>query len=396
MIEIEEARKRIKSAVYPLNSELCKIEHANSLMLAEDIISPVDLPGFRHSAMDGYAMQRRDLGSGIRKFRIQQEVQAGHTNPMTVESGHAVRIFTGAVVPDNADIVIIQEKTELQKDVVLVTEYSGNEKSNIREKGEQIKKGEIALKSGHQINPATVGFLSSMGITDVRVYRRPRISVLITGNELRIPGEPLELGEIYESNSNMLQAALGDNQFQLLELARVKDTEEATVEQIGELLRSSDVLIISGGISVGKYDFVKRALELNGVTEVFYKINQKPGKPMYFGEKSGKLIFALPGNPASLLVCFYVYVLDALKLLAGRTEIFEFSMFTLSHDHHKKGERPEFARAIYKDARVSILSGQGSNILKSFAEANSLVYLHPGNQTLSKGDMVKVLPIFTI
>ena len=393
MISIEEAKKRIEEYCRPLGAQQRAVQDSLGDILYKDLIAPIDLPGFRQSAMDGFALKREDLEKGIREFRIAHEIQAGPAKSLTINSGEAARIFTGAKVPDDTDVIIIQEKTEYTDESLKILEFSSNQKSNIRSQGEQIKKGSVALKKGHQINPSSMGFLYSMGLQKIDVVRKPSIAMITTGNELKKAGSVLLPGEIYESNSAMMSAALAQNGFRIKEEKRVEDTLDETIKQVELSLSENDVLIISGGISVGKYDFVKQALEENGVQEVFYKIDQKPGKPMYFGVKEGKLIFALPGNPASLLTCFYIYLLPALYIISGQKRLVPEQRKKLVSGFEYRGDRPTFLKALIKEDSVEILDGQMSFVLKSFAEANALVYLHGENRMIEKGSEVEVIPI---
>ncbi len=394
MISIEEAKRWIKDKSFVLDEEFISIDQSVDRVLAHDILATMDLPSFRNSAMDGYAVLREDLEKGMRRLEIVGETQAGKTESKNLQSGTAIRVFTGAVVPDNSDMVVIQEKTEENDGWLIILSYSSEEGNNIREIGEQIEEGEPALKTGHKINPASVGLFASFGISEVSVYRIPKVGVITTGNELKKLGENLDLGEIYESNSFSLKSALRQRGYDSYKEISVSDDPEQTRNDIGELLKECDVLIMSGGISVGKYDFVKEALEKNGVDEVFYKVKQKPGKPMYFGVKEEKLVFALPGNPASLLVCFYQYVLTALNILSGRNEELPMLEKRLASDINFSGNRPEFMRAHMNGEMVQVLEGQSSFMLKSFAEANCLIYIHGEKGTVSKGSTVKVFPIY--
>ena len=393
MISITEAKEKIDENCQVLGVEKRPVQDSLDYVLFEDVISPIDLPGFRQSSMDGFALRREDLENGIREFNVVSEIQAGPSESLIFKSGEAARIFTGAKVPDCADIVVIQEKTEYSEPNLKILEYSSNLKSNIRSTGEQIEKGSVALVKGHEINPSSVGFMCSMGIQNIDVFRRPNVAMITTGNELKKAGSDLLPGEIYESNSSMMAAALVQNNFVIKEEKRIEDTLKESIRQVKLSLAENDVLIISGGISVGKYDFVKRALEENGVEEVFYKIRQKPGKPMYFGTKDGKLIFALPGNPASLLTCFYIYLLPALSKISGRKVVAGATIKKLTSSFEYRGDRPVFLKAHATEDSVEILEGQMSFVLKSFAEANALVYLHGENRMIEKGSEVEVIPI---
>lgn len=394
MVTVEEARRWVLDKSFPLEEEWLPVEFAVGRVLAQDVLAITDLPAFRNSAVDGYVFLRNDLDNGMRKFKIAGEIQAGKSTGILIDKEQCYRIFTGAVIPENADIVIMQEATDRGAEIVEVKDYQKNQKTNIRETGEQIRKGQIALAQGHQLNPASIGFLVSFGIHEVPLIRLPRIAILTTGNELKKPGDQLETGEIFESNSFSLKAALMQNGFNRYIERYVSDDLVQTRKAIGDLLAESEVLIVSGGISVGKYDFVREGLEYNDVDEVFYKVNQKPGKPMFFGVKSEKLVFALPGNPASLLVCFYEYVLPSLNKLMGKNPLIHCQIKTLINDLEFSGTRPEFFRAIFRSDDVEVLTGQNSAMLKSFAESNCLVYIHGEKRKLIKGEKVEVHPIF--
>lgn len=394
MISIEEARKWVLDKSFLLDEEMIQIDRSVDMVLSQDIAAAMDIPSFRNSAMDGYSVLRSDLENGLRTFEVKGEIQAGKTEKIVLKSGEAYRIFTGAVCPENSNMVVIQEKAKRIDDIVEFTGVTPDDKSNIREVGEQIRKDEVALKACHVINPASIGLLASFGISEVPVYRKPRISVITTGNELRKAGEDLLHGEIYESNSYSLKAALAQHDFEIYSQKTVVDDEQATVRDIGKLISECDVLIISGGISVGDYDFVKKSLEENNVEEVFYKVNQKPGKPMYFGVKGEKLVFALPGNPASLLVCFYEYVLPSLKKRIGLNPDPRIEQLKLKNDFHYSGLRPEFFRGRASEDVVEILSGQSSFMLLSFAEANCLVYIRGEKRLITSGSPVEVHYIY--
>jgi molybdopterin molybdotransferase len=314
MISVEQALKIIDSKTTQLLKQKIKLQDALDFVLAESILSPINMPPFRQSAMDGYALNYDET---ISEYKLIGEVAAGSGQEFNLKLGEAVRIFTGAAVPDSANVVAQQEiVNRIENKFTLTKEVQVG--MNIRLVGEQIKVGVTALEKGIILNPAAIGFLATLGITEVEVFSKPKIGLLTTGNELIKPGTPLSHGEIYESNSLMLETAIVQHHHNKPELVKVKDDLAATQKALSDLIQKNDVILISGGISVGDYDFVKTALENLGVKEEFYKIKQKPGKPIYFGTLNQKLIFALPGNPASALTCFYIYVLPALNKSAGK------------------------------------------------------------------------------
>lgn len=387
MIAIERALELVEQhlpEVFPTKIDLAD---ALDLVLAEDVSSPIYMPPFRQSAMDGYAIHF----SGGNTYDIVGEVKAGdHYNPV-LEKGQGVRIFTGAAVPDSADTVIIQEHVTFASNVIQV-QKNVEPFQNIRPKGEQIQEGSLALKKGSKLTPAAIGFLAGLGITQVSVYPKPSIAIVTTGNELITPGKPLPYGKIYESNGIMLYNALLKSGYSEVEIFKVKDAYQSTRDLLKDVIARYDTILITGGISVGDYDFVGKALKELQVQEVFYKVKQKPGKPLFFGRKDSKTIFALPGNPASTLSCFYVYVVPALAKLA--TRCFQMLPRTKARSlssYSVKGDRSQFLKAHIVQEEVQILEGQSSAMLHTFAMANALVYVRPEDSPIEVGDEVEVI-----
>ncbi len=275
------------------------------------------MPPFRQSAMDGYAF----IHSKRHQYDVVGILQAGdHSNIKLKEQPKQSEYLQELLFLDNADTVVMQEHVMANKDSILIAEMP-EKFSNVRPKGEQIGKDEVVFEANTLITPAAIGFLASLGITEIEVYKKPKVAILVTGNELIKPGKKLKKGKIFESNSVMLEAALQTIGIEKTKVYRVKDNLKATKKALSRILTKYDIVLVSGGISVGDYDFVKEALLANDVKELFYKINQKPGKPMFFGSKNETLVFALPGNPASSLTNFYIYVTPAVKNKMGFSEI---------------------------------------------------------------------------
>ena len=389
MITVNEALENIIHFTSPLKKFRMNLSNNRGHFLADHIISPINMPPFRQSAMDGYAIHLHPSNF----YQLIGEVKAGDIANPVLKPGEAVRIFTGAAVPDTANAVVIQEKV-IVKDNSIEVRSTVNEGANIRPLGEQVTTGKIALEQGSQLTPAAVGFLASLGIIEVSVYQKPSIAIVVTGNELVTPGTPLQYGQIYESNSSMLASALQQLGFTDYKEYKVEDNYENTYRLIQDVIAKYDVVLITGGISVGDYDFVGKALKALDVKEVFYKVKQKPGKPLFFGKKDETTIFALPGNPAAALNCFYIYVHAALQILSGNTnfelpksEKKSISTFT------KKGDRAQFLKAIIKDEQVTILDGQSSAMLQTFALANGLVFLPEDTKQIEAGDIVNVIAL---
>jgi molybdopterin molybdotransferase len=266
--------------------------------------------------------------------------------------------------------------------------------ANVRNQGEQIKENQLVLEKDTLINPAAIGFIACLGITEITVYAKPNVAILVTGNELVKPGKPLPKGKIYESNSIMLETALKEIGIKKIRTFKVKDDLNATKKALKNCLLNFDVVLVSGGISVGDYDFVKEALLSNGVEELFYKINQKPGKPLFFGKKDKTIVFALPGNPASTLTSFYVYVVPALKKRMGFEAIHLPKIKRkINTEFNNTSGKSLFLKAFYDDVKVTILESQSSAMLNTFAIANGLIYLPNDLSTIEKEQEVMVIPI---
>lgn len=368
-----------------------KIELSKSLgrPLSSPAVAEIDLPPFDQSAMDGYALKLGNSNS----FKVIGMIQAGDdASNVVLRTGEAIKIFTGAMCPANADLVCRIEDIEEEKETIIVHKLPKTG-ANIRLKGEQIQSGEIGLPKGTILNPASIGFLANLGIQEINTISFPVIHLVSTGNELMPPNNESSLkpGKIFESNGIMLEAALNESGWNPSASIHLNDTYEAVLTGLETCLSNADVTIISGGISVGDYDFVGKALKALGVTEIFYKVNQKPGKPLFFGVKDRKLIFALPGNPAAALTCFYVYVLPALNKLSGKGfKELPRKKSKLTTNITKANSREQLLKAFYENDKTHILEGQSSAMLRSFSEANALAHI-PANTLLNAGDEVDII-----
>ncbi|WP_233267542.1 gephyrin-like molybdotransferase Glp [Algibacter sp. L1A34] len=392
MISIEQAISTVKQNTKPLMKTTVKtVEKAGGYILSKAVKSPINMPPFNQSAMDGYAL---NLHNGATYLLI-GEIQAGDKHQPILKPGEAVRIFTGAAVPNSANAVVMQEKVKIEKTFIHI-EGSTSLNQNIRPLGEQVKQGDLALKEGTKLTPAAIGFLASLGIGTVAVYKKPAIAIITTGNELIEPGNDLSYGKIYESNSKMLLSALYNLKFYDVNLYNVSDNYGQTVTKLKEAINENDLVIITGGISVGDYDFVGRALTELHVEELFYKVKQKPGKPLFYGKKGSTQVFALPGNPAAALTCFYIYVYIALQNMMNRDALELERVDAKSITNFiKKGDRAQFLKAIYNKGEVEILEGQSSAMQQTFALANALVFMDENEQEITIGKTVEtiILPI---
>jgi len=390
MISIKEALHKVTETTHKLESIEVDLIEALGSVLSKNIISPIEMPPFSQSAMDGYAI----CGESV-TYEVIGEIQAGATDTgRPLSKGEAVRIFTGAMIPEGTTAIAKQEIVTKEGSSITLLEKV-REGMSIRIKGEEIALNDIALTAGTYLNPAAIGFLSGLGIQKVSVIRKPKIAIIVTGNELTKPGEKLLPGRIYESNSATLTSVLKHAGFDS-SVVTVKDDYNSTKDTIGSAIEQNDLVIITGGISVGDYDFVGKALAELQVDEVFYKVKQKPGKPLFYGKKGNKSVFGLPGNPAAVLTCFYIYVLPAIKTLIGKSSsMLEERKVALLHDFTKKGDRAHLLKAYINSEGVKVHTGQSSAMLSSFVGANSLIYLSEEDREIKAGDKVSVymLPV---
>lgn len=386
MISVQDAFSILQNNLPALQETDYSLVQARKHIVSQNLFSAINMPPFRQSAMDGFALCLHDALI----YEIIGEIKAGDTHQVVLLPGQAVKIFTGAAVPDSAQAVIQIEKVTVRGQQLLL-ETMVKPETNVRPVGEQIKVGELALEKGTLLNAAAIGFLAGLGFTSVKVFQKPSVAIVVTGNELVKPGLPLEYGKVYESNGIMLESALKESYFDKVNLYEVNDDLENTKNILHQALTENDVVLVSGGISVGDYDFVAAALKELAVETLFYKVNQKPGKPLFAGKQKDKLVFALPGNPAASLTCFYVYVLPTLSILSGKAPNYNQSIpIALAHDYSVNNSRCQFLKANVVGDEVSILSHQASSMLNSFSISNGLVYVPDGSYELKKGDTVEV------
>ncbi len=388
MISVKDAKKIIFNTTISQKIVEKPLKEGLNFVLAENLVSNINMPPFRQSAMDGYGIVSLDRTN----FEVVNEIKAGDSGEIDIQPHQAIKIFTGAKAPQQVKAVIQIEKCSRNDNKLTIEEYA-KLNQNIRPIGEQIQQGEIALEEGTPLNPAAIGFLASLGISKVKVYEKPSIGIIITGNELAGSDETLTGGMVYESNGVMLQAAV--NQYaSICAIYQVKDSLEGTTNIIQTAIENHDVVLISGGISVGDYDFVYDGLTQNEVEVLFYKVNQKPGKPLLFGKKKSKHVFALPGNPAASLTCFYIYVLPLLKKYMGLNDADnQFQSLEIAHNFEVNNTRSQFLKAHYQNGYVSILTHQNSSMLNSFAHANCLAYFESGVYSIQKGDYIDIYHI---
>ncbi len=394
-IEVSEAKKLIRDHIKTPDPVKVSIETAAGLILAEDVYALTDVPPFNQSSMDGYALNYEGWKQN-NTLKIEGLAQAGLAEQSPLQIQNTCRIFTGAAVPPGADTVVMQEKVDIQDGKLIIKDPSLLAGQNVRIQGSEAKKGELALEKGCLLNAPAIGFLAGLGIHELMVYPGPNLSIILTGNELLQPGLPLAYGQVYESNSYALNAAIREAGILNVDVFSAEDDLKILTEVLGIAMEQSNLVLLTGGVSVGDYDFVIRAAEANGVEQVFHKIRQKPGKPIYFGKKGNKYIFGLPGNPASVLICFYEYVYPAIGLLSKREKDLKKMSGILETDMKKPAGITHFLKAYFDGKYVKDLKAQESFKLSSFAKANCLIKLDEDRTEYKAGEEVEIhiLPSF--
>jgi molybdopterin molybdotransferase len=399
LLSVAQAQARILAGVAPLAaSETIPLREALGRVLAEDIVSPIDVPSHTNSAMDGYAVRAADLpGEGVRVFPVPGTSWAGRPWLTPIEPGQAVQIMTGGMMPAGADTVVIQEQVKREGDTVRIG--SGHCRGqNVRAAGEDLASGQQLFTTGRRVTAADIGVLASIGLGDASVFRRLKVAFFSTGDELRPVGQPLGPGEIHDSNRYTLYGMLKKLDVEMIDMGVVRDKRELIEQAFIDAAAVADVIITSGGVSVGEADYVKETLEKLG-DMAFWKIAMKPGRPVTFGHINDTVFFGLPGNPVSVMVTFFQFVRPALLKMAG--EAGESGVFTLrartSSALRKRPGRYEFQRGVLEQSApgeftVHSAGAQGSGILRSMSEANCFILLDPDRTRVAVGEEVLVQP----
>ena len=320
------------------------------------------------------------------------ETPAGSISKTLLKAIHDVIVFTASAVPATGDTVVVQENVIRVGAVIHLKDPLLKSGANIRKKGSQIKSGRIACRSGQLLSVGAISYFASLGIEKVKIFAPPVVSIIVTGNDLSKPGSRLPPGHVFECNSFGLTAALGKIQIVPALIVHCKDKETDLVKAINKSLKVSDILILTGGVSVGDYDFVATSLEKCGVKKKFHKVRQKPGKPLYFGVNGEKLIFGLPGNPAAVLSCYYTFVLRAISAMM-KVPYTHTVLLPAMNSYSKKGTLTNILKARTAARGVEILDHQESYKLNALVVADSLVILPPDKQEVKPGDMLEVLLI---
>ena len=389
MISNHQAIEILKAKSKNFNSQILPTEQCLNLVSAVDVMAPIDVPTFDNSAMDGYAISFEDYQNDL-ELKIMDEIQAGAESILPLKKGTVARIFTGAPIPENGDTVIPQEDV-LVENGMLKFQKKVNKNANVRQKGTQTQKGTLILKKNTKITAEYIGFLATFGIAELEVFAPPKIGIITTGKELVKAGNSLENYQIYDSNSVFLTAAFEEIGLKLSFSIWVDDNKNELKNAIQENVEKVDVLIFTGGISVGDYDFLKPVLDDLDVQESFYRVKQKPGKPLFFGTLNNTEIFALPGNPSAVVMCFHVYLKPFIKEKMGIESFTKKEFGILMNEYIKKSGLTHFVKAFVENNKVEILNNQLSYQMDAYTKANAFAILTENQEYFQIGDKVEVI-----
>ncbi|MEO8425889.1 MAG: gephyrin-like molybdotransferase Glp [Verrucomicrobiota bacterium] len=398
MLELTEARNRIVAAIQPLGFESVPLFASQGRFAADTITSPIDLPIFDNSAMDGYTVQAEDLASASPEhpvcLQLEGEIAAGAIYPGDLASGKCVRLFTGSRLPRGSNAVVMQEEVRIDPKQASSIWFSAAAQpwENVRLRGEDVKRGAVLVQKGMRLTVGRISLLAAVGLTTLSVGRQPNVGLLATGSELQEGGQPLGPGEIYESNRVGLSFFLAKLGGKPAIYPLIKDNLAATQAALETAFRECDIVITSGGVSVGEFDFVKTAFQSIGGNLDFWKVAIRPGKPFVFGQRKEKFLFGLPGNPVSAMVTCLVLVQPAVLRLQGASNAAlpdRWGILAETLSNH--GDRRHFMRVKVNDeGKICSAGTQASHILSSFAEADGVVDV-PSQTTLQPGMLVRIL-----
>ena len=396
VLSLEEAREKILQGLEPLGSERVDLQSAFERVAAEPILAPVNLPPFDNSAMDGYAVRAAEVADASTTstvtLRIIGKIAAGGTFHGEVGPGTCVRLFTGSILPKGADAVVMQEDTKAYDDGTVAVFDKVTPWENVRFRGEDVKQNTAVVHAGERLSATRISLLAALGIDSVVVSRKPVIGLLATGSELREPGQALDGAAIYESNRAGLSALATSAGAVPKVYPLIVDDLQITAAALAKAFEECDVVLTSGGVSVGEFDYVTAAFETLGGTLNFWKVAVRPGKPFVFGTLGGKYLFGLPGNPVSALVTFCLLVWPALLRMQYASSINPpMQLAKLAQTFVNRGDRRQFMRVVI-DANGDAHSAgaQASHVLSAAARANGLLDV-PANGSLEKGTIVSVL-----
>ncbi|MDA5316914.1 bifunctional molybdopterin-guanine dinucleotide biosynthesis adaptor protein MobB/molybdopterin molybdotransferase MoeA [Vibrio cholerae] len=396
-LSVEQGREKILSLISPLaETESVAIQECYQRVLAREVFSPINVPAYRNSAMDGYALRSDDLER--ESYRVVAEVLAGSHYPKTVELGEVVKIMTGAPMPQGADTVVMREQATQNGDVVSFAGAKIKAGQNVRQAGEDLAQGQAVFSTGQRVLSPEMGMLASLGFAHADAFRSLKVAIFSTGDEVQAPGGDIEPNSIFDSNRFTLTGLLKQLGCQVIDLGIIEDDEAKMMQVLEQAAKEADVVITSGGVSVGDADFIKSALEKLGQID-FWRINMRPGRPLAFGQIAGKPFFGLPGNPVAVMVSFINFVEPALRKMQGEQgwQPLKVNAIALEDLRSRQG-RTEFSRGVYAfnaqgQLTVRTTGKQGSGILRSMSEANCLIEIAPAIDTVKVGESVTIIPL---
>ncbi|MGI2943968.1 bifunctional molybdopterin-guanine dinucleotide biosynthesis adaptor protein MobB/molybdopterin molybdotransferase MoeA [Vibrio diabolicus] len=396
-LSVIQGQEKILSLVNTVSEiEACKIENAYGRVLAEDIISPVNVPQYTNSAMDGYAIRSDDVDRD--SYQVVAEVMAGHAYDQPLEVGQAVKIMTGAPTPLNGDTVVMREQASQEGDKVTFNGANIKAGQNVRQAGEDLAIGSDVFTAGTRLASPEMGMIASLGFGEANVFRKLKVAVFSTGDEVQAPGTEQKANSIYDSNRFTIMGMLEKLGCEILDFGILEDNEQLMIEALENASAQADVVMTSGGVSVGDADYIKLALDKLGQID-FWRINMRPGRPLAFGQINNKPFFGLPGNPVAVMVSFINFVEPALRKMQGEQGWKPLKVNAIATENLRSRQgRTEFSRGIYElddTGRLTVRTTgkQGSGILRSMSEANCLIEISPAIDTVKAGESVTIIPL---
>ncbi|KPM94816.1 bifunctional molybdopterin-guanine dinucleotide biosynthesis adaptor protein MobB/molybdopterin molybdotransferase MoeA [Vibrio alginolyticus] len=396
-LSVVQGQEKILSLVNTVSEiEACKIENAYGRVLAEHIVSPVNVPQYTNSAMDGYAIRSDDVDRD--SYQVVAEVMAGHAYDQPLEVGQAVKIMTGAPTPRNGDTVVMREQATQEGDKVTFNGANIKAGQNVRQAGEDLAIGSDVFTAGTRLASPEMGMVASLGFGEANVFRKLKVAVFSTGDEVQAPGTEQKANSIYDSNRFTIMGMLEKLGCEILDFGILEDNEQLMIEALENASAQADVVMTSGGVSVGDADYIKLALDKLGQID-FWRINMRPGRPLAFGQINNKPFFGLPGNPVAVMVSFINFVEPALRKMQGEQGWKPLKVNAIATENLRSRQgRTEFSRGIYEldnTGRLTVRTTgkQGSGILRSMSEANCLIEISPAIDTVKAGESVTIIPL---
>ncbi|MBO0209077.1 bifunctional molybdopterin-guanine dinucleotide biosynthesis adaptor protein MobB/molybdopterin molybdotransferase MoeA [Vibrio sp. Vb0877] len=396
-LSVVQGQEKILSLVNTVSEiEACKIENAYGRVLAEHIVSPVNVPQYTNSAMDGYAIRSDDVDRD--SYQVVAEVMAGHAYDQPLEVGQAVKVMTGAPTPRNGDTVVMREQAIQEGDKVTFNGANIKAGQNVRQAGEDLAIGSDVFTAGTRLASPEMGMIASLGFGEANVFRKLKVAVFSTGDEVQAPGTEQKANSIYDSNRFTIMGMLKKLGCEILDFGILEDNEQLMIEALENASVQADVVMTSGGVSVGDADYIKLALDKLGQID-FWRINMRPGRPLAFGQINNKPFFGLPGNPVAVMVSFINFVEPALRKMQGEQGWKPLKVNAIATENLRSRQgRTEFSRGIYEldnTGRLTVRTTgkQGSGILRSMSEANCLIEISPAIDTVKAGESVTIIPL---